>query len=205
MAAQARKPFIVLTGNIGVGKGRVAQHLAEELGLMPFLDQASNNPYLERFYQDQAKWALHSQLFFLNHSLRQHRTIQAEQIGCVQELSFYEHFLVMAHHHRDQGWITSEDFDLLSNLFFAVEDLLVAPHLLVLLETPVDVLAVRMADRPEIDAAYLARLDKRYRGFADSWIHSPVLRVNTEDIDIDTPAGLERVSELVMDRLGLAS
>lgn len=201
-----RKPYLVVAGNIGSGKTTVCTRLAGELGLTPVLAPAAENPYLERFYADppasQRRWAFHSQLFFFEVGLRQHAQMQAANFGCVQELSVYEHFLVVAHDQRDQGWISQEDFNLLSGLFYSVEPMLTPPDLLVLLQTPVDQLAARSAGRPGIDAAYLARLEARYAGFADTWLRSPVLSIDTAEVDLDDPAGLDLAAELVIARLG---
>ena len=203
--SQQQKPFVVVAGNIGTGKTTVTARLADELGLHAVLDRASDNPYLNRFYSDpprsQRQWAFHSQLFFLVDGLRQQRRIESDRGGVVQELSIYEHFMVMAHDQRDQGWISDEDFQLLSGLFFSVEDLLIRPDLLVLLEAPVDLLARRAVDRPGITPEYLARLQDRYRAFADGWLHSPVLRIDTTRTDVTTETGLDEAAQLVISRL----
>jgi len=202
---QPRKPFVVVAGNIGTGKTTFTSRLADELGLHADLDRASENPYLTRFYADppysQRQWAFHSQLFFLQSGLRQHRQIQADRGGMVQELSIYEHFMVMAHDQRDQGWITEEDFQLLSGIFFGVEDLLARPDLLVLLESPIELLISRAVGKPGITADYLTRLQDRYRAFTDGWLHSPVLRIDTTQIDVTTEEGLDEASQQVINRL----
>jgi deoxyadenosine/deoxycytidine kinase len=207
--APRRKPFLVVAGNIGAGKTTMTARLSDELGLKPVFDNAQENPFLARFYSDppasQQTWAFRSQLFFLQEGWHRHRQIQREGGGCVQELSVYENFLVMAHDHRDRGWINSEDFDLLSGLFFGMEELLEPPDLLVVLDAPLEQLIRRAVSqgRPGLTAEYLERLQQRYRAFADSWIHSPVLTIDTSLLDIATEEGLSEAAEIIISRLGV--
>lgn len=201
-----RKPFLVVAGNIGAGKSTLVERISRELGLQPAWEASADNPYLERFYADMAGWAFHSQLYFLTAGLREHLRILSGGGGVIQDRSVYEHFLVFAHELRDQGLIASDDFTVLSDLYFSVQDLLQPPDLLIYLEAPLPVLQARIRERGRgseqaIEPAYLARLQNRYNGFLDSWYHSPTLRVNTASHDIRSEEGLARIAELVAERL----
>ena len=66
---------IVVEGPIGVGKTSLARRLASHLEAQPFLEQPELNPFLVRFYQDQARYALPTQLFFMFQRLDQLRDI----------------------------------------------------------------------------------------------------------------------------------
>jgi deoxyadenosine/deoxycytidine kinase len=61
----ARYRRIVIEGPIGVGKTSLARRLAQHLGAHLALEQPEANPFLARFYQDRARYALPTQLFFL--------------------------------------------------------------------------------------------------------------------------------------------
>ena len=56
---------IAVEGPIGVGKTSLAQRLGDALGYALLLEKAEENPFLERFYQDQRGHALPTQLHFL--------------------------------------------------------------------------------------------------------------------------------------------
>ena len=62
---------IVVEGPIGVGKTSLARRLGEHLEADLLLEQPEANPFLARFYQNQQRYALQTQLFFLFQRLDQ--------------------------------------------------------------------------------------------------------------------------------------
>ena len=54
--------YIVVEGPIGVGKTSLARRIAAETGAQPLMEQPQENPFLERFYRDSARYALPTQL-----------------------------------------------------------------------------------------------------------------------------------------------
>src|SRR5690606_4214605 len=63
--------LIVVEGPIGVGKTSLARRLAQSFGSELILEQAEENPFLERFYRSRRDSALPTQLFFLFQRARQ--------------------------------------------------------------------------------------------------------------------------------------
>ena len=57
--------YIVVEGPIGVGKTSLARRLAESFDSDLMLEEAHENPFLERFYRNRRNAALPAQLFFL--------------------------------------------------------------------------------------------------------------------------------------------
>ena len=55
--------FIAVEGPIGVGKTTLAKRLANTFSCETLLEQPEENPFLERFYQDQQTGALPTQLY----------------------------------------------------------------------------------------------------------------------------------------------
>ena len=57
--------FLAIEGPIGVGKTTLAKKLADFFGYEIILEEPSQNPFLEDFYNNPYKAALATQLFFL--------------------------------------------------------------------------------------------------------------------------------------------
>lgn len=186
------KPYILVAGNIGVGKTAVVESLGEELGLAAISSEHQENPFLDRFYADRSRWAFQSQTFFLQQGLVQNRQVQEQ--GGVQDQSVHEHFLVFAHQLRDEGVLLAEEFELLSGLYYGMQPNLAAPDVLVFLDAAPGVLLERAQEQKgaeqHIDLPYLQALGERYQNFADSWTRSPVLRIDAEQ---ETEQALEQI------------
>ena len=53
--------FVVVAGNIGVGKSSLVNLLSEYLGWEPFFEPVVDNPFLADFYSDMKRWGFHSE------------------------------------------------------------------------------------------------------------------------------------------------
>lgn len=76
-----RYRFIVVEGPIGAGKTSLAQRLALALSAEELLERPEHNPFLMRFYQDRARFALPTQLFFLFQRTDQLRACAARSVS----------------------------------------------------------------------------------------------------------------------------
>ena len=198
------KPYVVVAGNIGVGKKAAVQALSQELGLPALSLAHHDNPFLDRFYADRNRWAFHSQAYFLQQGLAQHRTIREN--GGVQDQSVHEHFLVFAHQLRDEGVLSADEFSLLSGVYYGTQGMIEPPDLLVVLDAKPENLLQRAVEQhgneQHITLDYLEALNKRYQGFADSWLASPVLVVDCNQNQLDSDGGAADLIDMVLTELG---
>ncbi len=61
------KKFVVLAGNIGAGKTTLVRMMCLRPGWKPYFEPVAENPYLEDFYRDMARWAFPSQVFLYDY------------------------------------------------------------------------------------------------------------------------------------------
>src|SRR5438105_11556008 len=84
-ASEPAHKFIVVEGPIGVGKTSLARRLSGSLNAETVLEQADENPFLERFYRNPRVGALPAQLYFLFQRAQQQATLtQADLFGTVR-------------------------------------------------------------------------------------------------------------------------
>jgi deoxyguanosine kinase len=177
--------YIVVEGAIGVGKTSLARKLAETLGAQLVLEQAGENPFLERFYRNPRVGALPAQLYFLFQRAQQQASLsQADLFGAVRVADY----LLAKDDLFARMTLDDEEY----GLYRQVHDRLAIdapkPDLVVYLQAPVDVLLDRIARRgiayeSLIDRDYLTRLNEAYARFFHSYDASPLLIVNAASID----------------------
>ena len=63
--AQIPHDFIVVEGNIGVGKTTLSTMLSKQLNRRLILEEFSDNPFLPYFYENPERYAFPVELFFM--------------------------------------------------------------------------------------------------------------------------------------------
>ncbi|GAB1484561.1 deoxynucleoside kinase [Treponema sp.] len=182
------KKYLVLAGNIGVGKSTLVELLSDKLGFTPYYEPVTENPYLADFYADMPRWAFQSQVFFLSHRIKSHRALMEDSRSVVQDRSIYEDAEVFAHNLFRQGSMSSRDWVSYQELYRSLISLLPAPDLVVYLRASVPTLKKRIVRRGrEIEAAipdsYLEGLNGLYEEWIDSFSLAPVLIVPCDRLD----------------------
>jgi deoxyguanosine kinase len=172
-------------GAIGVGKTSLARKMAATLDAQLVLEQAGENPFLERFYRNPRVGALPAQLYFLFQRAQQQGSLsQADLFGSVRVADY----LLAKDDLFARMTLDDEEY----GLYRQVHDRLAVdapkPDLVVYLQAPVEVLLDRIARRGIayeglIDRAYLTRLNEAYARFFHAYDQSPLLIVNAANFD----------------------
>jgi deoxyguanosine kinase len=177
--------FIVIEGPIGVGKTSLVRRLSASLEGETVLEQAAENPFLERFYRNPRDGALPAQLYFLFQRAQQLAALNQQDMFAPLRVADY-----LLEKDRLFARVTLDDaeFGLYEQVYAKLDVQAPKPDLVVYLQAPVDVLLERIAKRgiryeQQIERAYLERLNEAYARFFHEYEAAPLLIVNAASID----------------------
>ena len=196
----SRYRFIAVEGPIGAGKTTLARRLAERLGGEALLEDPDANPFLARFYEDMARYALPTQLFFLFQRFEQLRAVAQHDLFARVRVA---DFLLEKDPLFASLTLAGDELALYQRLYDALALRAPRPDLVIYLQAGPRTLAERVRRRAveyerAIEADYLARLADAYARFFHQYDEAPVLAVNSEHLDF---AASERDLGLLLDHL----
>ena len=188
--------YIVVEGPIGAGKTALARRLAESLSAELILEEAFENPFLERFYREGKSAALPTQMFVLFSRARQMEELRQSDMFASVRVSDYlfAKDRLFAELNLDADELALYD-QIVNRLGIDVP----VPDLVIYLQAPVDALMDRIARRGVgfetlIDRRYLERLTDVYARYFHAYNDGPLLIVNASQIDpISNEADYQRL------------
>jgi deoxyguanosine kinase len=183
--SQGTSRFIAVEGPIGVGKTSLARKLAASLEAELVLEQAAENPFLERFYRNPRVGALPVQLSFLFQRAQQLAQLKQPDMFAGHRVADY---LLAKDRLFARLTLDEDEFRLYEQVAGKLEIDAPQPDLVVYLQAPVDILLERIARRGIgyeglIDRSYLERLNDAYARYFHDYESSPLLIVNAASID----------------------
>ena len=181
----------MVEGPIGVGKTSLARKLATSLGAETVLEQAAENPFLERFYRNPRVGALPAQLYFLFQRAQQLAALRQHDLFAPVRVADY---LLAKDRLFARITLDEDEFRLYEQVHEKLAIEAPKPDLVVYLQAPVNVLLDRIARRgigyeTLIEAPYLERLNDAYARFFHEYESGPLLIVNAASIDPINNAG----------------
>ena len=202
-----RKKIVVVAGNIGVGKTSLTERIGARMGWLTGFESVSDNPYLPDFYADMKTWSFHLQVYFLGHRADQYLQTANAPRSAILDRSIYEDAFIFARALHHMGNLSERDYMAYRRLFEVVVNGLPAPHLLVYLKAPVNVLMERIHRRARgietgITQEYLSLLDTFYDDWLKSFDYCPVLTIHTDNLDyVNQSSALDVVTRRMTDKL----
>ena len=178
--------YIAIEGPIGIGKTTLAKRLAESFNYETLLEDAEENPFLERFYQDRRSNALPTQLYFLFQRMRK---LQDLRQGDIFQPVRVSDFLIEKDPLFARITLDDNEYHLYQTVYDNIIEDLPKPDLVIYLQAHTDTLYDRVQmrgnaiERP-IEQAYLQQLNDAYTQFFYHYDDTPLLIVNTEVINL---------------------
>ncbi len=173
---------IAIEGVIGVGKTSLARYLEQEFNAALLLEVFEENPFLARFYQDRARYAFQTQVFFLLSRYDQQRRIAQMPHPLISDYIFAKDWLFA------QLNLSGDELGTYERIYEALAVNIPAPDLIVYLRADTSVLMAQIAhrDRPyerNMDASYIESLRVAYDRFFADYDAAPVLLLDTNNLD----------------------
>ena len=178
--------FIAIEGPIGVGKTTLAKRLADSFNYQTLLEDAEENPFLEKFYSNRRQAALATQVFFL---FQRAQKIQDMRQADIFEPVRVSDFLIEKDPLFARINLDGDEFQLYEKVYQQLTIDAPKPDLVIYLQASTDVLLSRIETRGiaaerAIDRDYLERLNEVYSEFFLYYDGAPLLIVNASEIDL---------------------
>ncbi len=177
--------YIAIEGVIGAGKTSLARMLSEKLNADLILEQFEENPFLEKFYDDRKRFAFQTQMFFLINRYKQQQQLKQQDLFTSITVSDYifDKDKIFAYLN-----LSTEEVKLYENIFPLLERDIPKPDLVIFLQSSLDRLMVNIKLRgrkfeKNLTRQYLTELSEAYNNFFFKYNNTPLLIVNTSDID----------------------
>ena len=200
--------FFAIEGVIGVGKTSLARFLQSSFEANPLLEVFEENPFLSNFYQDRARYAFQTQIFFLlSRYHQQNRNVPellATRKTLISDYTFDKDSLFARVN------LSGDELEMYHRVHEALAEKIPLPNLVVYLRASTDVLMQRITtrDRPyerAMQPDYIETLNQAYDAFyLDQNNVKTTLVIDTNQLDfVHQPDDLNWVDNRIRQTLQL--
>jgi deoxyguanosine kinase len=200
-----RSKYIVVEGPIGVGKTSLAKMLAHEFQARTVFERIEDNPFLPKFYKSRETHAFQTLTFFLLIRYQQ-------QIELAQQDLFAQNTVADYLFAKDQIFasltLSAEELNLYQQIYALLNTRVAKPDLVVYLQARPEVLYKRVKKRDKkyersVTFEYLAEVAQAYNQFFFHYDETPLLVVNTSEIDFVSSS--KDLADLIKEVNGMGS
>jgi deoxyadenosine/deoxycytidine kinase len=186
--------YIVIEGPIGAGKTSLARVMSERTGGRALLEDPDANPFLPGFYQDRARYALPTQLYFLFQRANQVRALSQADLFSGPAIA---DFMLDKDHLFARLTLNDDEFALYRQVYAQLKPQAPVPDLVIYLQASAEKLIERVRRRGvsyerDIPDEYLVQLAETYARFFYQFDAAPVLIVNSDHLNfVDQPGDFD--------------
>jgi deoxyadenosine/deoxycytidine kinase len=190
VAEQLPIRYLAVDGPIGVGKTSLVDRLVRRFEAVKVLEDVEN-PFLPDFYQDRAGAAFQTQMYFLLSRFKQQREVVQQEL--FQRLVIADYVFP-----KDKIFayltLSDDELALYDKLFATLEPSVPVPDLVLYLTADVDTCLARIRKRArsfekQISEEYMAELIDAYNHYFHYYNRSPLLVVETGNLDLVAKGG----------------
>lgn len=178
--------FIAIEGNIGAGKTTLAHKIADDFNAKKILERFADNPFLPKFYKDQARYAFPLEMSFLADRYQQISDDLAQ-------LDLFKDFIIADYHIFKslifaKVTVTEDEFRLYRKLFEIIYKEIPKPDLYIYLYQNTERLLQNIKKRgrsyeQEIPSNYLDKINQGYFDFIKTHPELNILVLDVSDRD----------------------
>ena len=198
--AEMEHRYIVVEGPIGVGKSSLTNLLSQRFSARKVMEVVEENPFLSNFYTDRQKYAFQTQIFFLLSRFRQQQEFFQQDLFSAVTISDY-----LFAKDRIFACLTLDpnELALYDRVYDALGPRVPQPDLVIFLQCRLEVLLQRIKRRGRdyerhFDSDYLEALSRSYNDFFFHYSDTPLLVINTSDIDyVNNEADLDDLVQVI--------
>lgn len=198
---------IVIAGNIGSGKTTLTGMLAKHYGWEAHYESVTDNPYLNDYYKDIARWSFNLEVYFLKERFKDVLQIAQSERNVVQDRSIMEGVYVFTAGNHDMGNLSDRDYETYISLFEQMMDVVKQPDLMIYLRASVPHLVANIQKRGrEYEQAmkidYLTELNERYEDFVLNKYKGPKIIIEKDELDfLNNPKDFIKITNAIDARL----
>jgi deoxyguanosine kinase len=193
----SKYPFIVIEGNIGVGKTSLAKSLSEKWNYNLLLEEFERNEFLHDFYLDASKVGFQTELRFILDRFNQLKVALEQDAPLISDY-FIEKSLIFA-----ENSLSAREFTLFKEVYDVLFSKIRRPDLYVYLNSDVNRLRSNILKRDRkmehsISIEYLDQINKGYLKYVSAHKDLNSLVIDTSKTDfIRYPQDLLEIEQLI--------
>ena len=176
---------ISIEGTIGAGKTSLANMISNNLKAKLILEKFEENPFLSEFYKNSKQYAFQTQLFFLLSRYKQQDEFKQTDLFnkyVVSDYMFMKDRIFAALNLDDK------EMSLYNSIASILEKNILYPDLIIFLQSETSRLMDNIKNRGRLyennmDWNYIDSLNQMYNEYFFRYSKSPLLIINTNDID----------------------
>jgi deoxyguanosine kinase len=178
--------YVVIEGNIGVGKTTLASRIADQFNAHLILEHFADNPFLPKFYDDPEKYSFPLELSFLASRYKQLREELVPQ-DLFKSFSVADYYFMKSMVFA-ASTLTGDEFNLYRQIFNIIYNSLPKPDIYVYLHLNPERLLGNIEKRGRnyersITVEYLRKIQDSYFSFFKQNPENKYLVIDVNDID----------------------